>query len=206
LTPVSPQHPDFPQGPESPQNPDLTPSAGIGIWPLFRLFLRAGLIFGGGLAVTAVLLQDLVDRRRAITRAYFLALYGLARLLPSGTTTALAVGLGHRLAGFPGTVAALLGVALPSLVPTIILTALYDAVRDSPWLALLPVTLLPAAVALLFSAVLTIGREVERRSIEPLLAVAAFAGALLLGINPGLLLLAGGALGALLLRRRREAR
>ena len=177
----------------------------VGLWALFRLFLRAGLIFGGGLAVTAVLLQELVERRRAITRAYFLALYGLARLLPSGTTTALAVGLGHRFAGLPGTVVALLGVALPSLGPTIILTALYDSLRDSPWLVLLPVTLLPAAVALLASAVLTIGREVDRRSIEPLLAIGAFAGAVVLGINPGLLLIAGGALGALLLRRPREA-
>jgi chromate transport protein ChrA len=64
------------------------------------------------------------------------------------------------------------------------------------------VTLLPAAVALLASAVLTIGREVDRRSVEPVLAAGAFAGAFAWGINPGLLLVAGGALGALLLRRR----
>jgi chromate transporter len=194
--------PDAPD-PVSPSGPPAPSGAPVGLGALFLLFLRAGMIFGGGLAVTAVLLQDLVQRRRAITRSHFLALYGLARLIPSGTTTALAVGLGHRFAGFPGTVVALLGVALPSLAPTIALTVLYDAVRDSPWLDLLPVTLLPAAVALLASAVLTMGREVDRRSIEPLLAAGAFAGAIALGINPGLLLVAGGALGALLLRPRR---
>jgi chromate transporter len=174
----------------------------VGLWPLFLLFLRAGMIFGGGLVVTVVLLQDLVEKRRAMTRAHFLTLYALARLIPSGTTTALAVGLGHLFRGFPGSVVALAGVALPSLVPTIILTILYEAVRDSQWLDLLPVTLLPAAVALLASAVISLGREIARPWIEPAIAVGAFAAAVALGISPGLLLVLGGVLGALLLRRR----
>ena len=164
-----------PPPPDAPGAPGA-PGAPVGRWALFLLFLRAGMIFGGGLACTAVLLQDLAERRKAIARSHFLALYGLARLIPSGTTTALAVGLGQLFGGFPGTVVALLGIALPSLIPTIALTVFYESVRGSPWLDLLPVTLLPAAVA--------------------------FAGALALGINPGVLLVLGGLLGALLLRGR----
>ena len=45
----------------------------------------------------AGLLRELVDRRQAISRADFLTLYGLSRILPSGTTTSLAVGLGYLL-------------------------------------------------------------------------------------------------------------
>jgi len=174
--------------------------APVGLWALFVLFLRAGMIFGGGLACTAVLLQELVDRRKALTRSHFLALYGLARLIPSGTTTALAVGLGQLFGGFPGTAVALLGIALPSLIPTIALTIFYESVQGSPWLDLLPVTLLPAAVALLASAVLSIGREVARPTLEPVFAAVAFGAALALGINPGVLLVLGGLLGAVLLR------
>jgi chromate transporter len=192
--------PDAPGAP-APAPPDA-PGAPVGLWGLFVLFLRAGMIFGGGLACTAVLLQDLVERRKAITRSHFLALYGLARLIPSGTTTALAVGLGQLFGGVPGTVVALLGIALPSLIPTVALTVFYESVRGSPWLDLLPVTLLPAAVALLASAVLSLGKEVARPTLEPVFAVVAFAGALALGINPGVLLVLGGLLGALLLRGR----
>jgi chromate transporter len=172
----------------------------VGLRALFVLFFRAGMLFGGGLAIMAVLLQELVERRRALSRRHFLTLYGLARLLPSGTLTALAVGLGHLFGGLPGTFVALAGVALPSLVPTVGLTVLYDWVRDSPWLALLPVTLLPAAIALLAGAVLTLGKEVMRPTLEPVLAVLAFGAALLLGLNPGLLLVLGGLAGALFLR------
>jgi chromate transporter len=141
-----------------------------------------------------------VERRTALTRSHFLALYGLARLIPSGTTTALAVGLGQLFGGFPGTVVALLGIALPSLIPTIALTVFYESVQGSPWLDLLPVTLLPAAVALLASAVLSIGREVAKPTLEPVFAAVAFVAALALGINPGVLLVLGGLLGAVLLR------
>ena len=158
------------------------------------------MLFGGGLVVMSELIRELVERRRALSRRHFLTLYGLARLLPSGTTTALAVGLGHLFGGLPGTLVALAGVALPSFVPTVGLTALYDVVRDSPWLGLVSVTLLPAAVALLAGAVLTLGREIARPTLEPVLAVVALVGALLLGINPGLLLVLGGVAGALLLR------
>jgi len=192
------------EGPAAPPppvaGPAAAPGAPVGLWALFVLFLRAGMIFGGGLACTAVLLQELVERRKALTRSHFLALYGLARLIPSGTSTALAVGLGQLLGGFPGTVMALLGIALPSLIPTIALTIFYESVQGSPWLDLVPVTLLPAAVALLASAVLTIGREVARPTLEPVFAAVAFAAAVALGVNPGVLLVLGGLLGAVLLR------
>jgi chromate transporter len=158
------------------------------------------MVFGGGATVTGVLLQDLVDRRRAISRSEFLTLYGLARLIPSGTTTALAVGLGYLFGGFPGSVVALAGTALPALVPTIALTILYEAVRGSPWLDLVPVTLLPAAVALLAGAVLSLGREVARPSLDLAIAVVAVAAALVLRWNPGLILVLSGLFGALLLR------
>src|SRR3954468_18809559 len=132
----------------------------VGSWHLFVLFLRAGLVFGGGITIMAVLQEELVRRRRAVSRTEFLTLYGLARIVPSGTITALAVGFGYLFGGFPGTVVALAGVALPARVPTIALTVLYASARGSPWFDVVVATLLPAAVALLAGAVLSIGREV----------------------------------------------
>jgi hypothetical protein len=42
---------------------------------LFSIFLRAGLAFGGGLGILAVLEEELVGKRRAVTREQFLACY-----------------------------------------------------------------------------------------------------------------------------------
>jgi chromate transporter len=176
------------------------PSGRIPYRTLFALFLRAGLSFGGGTVVMAQLLAELVDRRRAITRSQFFTLYGLARIIPSGTTTAIAVGLGHLVGGVPASIVALLGVVLPSLVPTVALAAGYDVLRSGPWLAVLPFTLYPAAVALLAGATLSLGREIARQPLEIAIAAAALLGAILLRVNPAILLVLGGLLGALLLR------
>ena len=172
----------------------------MGYCDLFLLFFRAGLVFGGGITIMGVLQQELVTRRRAVTRSEFLTLYGLARIVPSGTITALAVGFGYLFGGFPGTVCALAGLVLPALAPTIALTILYDVARGSSWFDLLPVTLLPAAVALLAGAVVSLGREVARPSLDLAIAAGAVIGALALRLNPAALLVLGGLLGALLLR------
>jgi len=158
---------------------------------LFGIFLKAGLAFGGGLGILAVLEQELVTRRQAVGREEFLRLYGLGRIVPSGTMTALAVAYGYRFAGLPGTV--------------ISLTAVYGLVRQQQWLPeLLPLTILPAALAFIVVAGVRLGREVFRPSRELVLAAAAFAGAAVLHLSPVLLLLAGGVAGTVLFRPKED--
>jgi chromate transporter len=166
---------------------------------LFRIFLKAGLAFGGGLGILAVLEQELITKRRAVDREEFLRLYGLGRIVPSGTMTALAVAYGYRFAGLTGTAIALCGLVLPALVLTVTLAAAYGLLQQQGWvLELLPVTILPAALAFIVVAGLRLGRDVFRPSRELLLAAAAFLGAVVLHLNPVVLLLAGGAAGTLL--------
>ena len=73
---------------------------------LFVLFFRVGMSFGAGTGMTAVLQKELVQTRKAIARDEFMMLYGLARIVPAGTMTALAVAMPWRGAGvtsFPDT-------------------------------------------------------------------------------------------------------
>ena len=180
-------------------------SGRIGLGALFWLFLRTGLNFGGGLAITGLLMAELVERRRLLSRPQFLTLYGLARILPGGTLTAHAIGLGYRFGGLLGSVVALAGVSLPVLVPAIGLAALYGWLRGSALLELVPVTLLPAGMALLFGAVLQLGKDVARPSLELVIAVVGLVGGLVFGVHPGLLLMAGGVVGAIFLRGDQKA-
>jgi chromate transporter len=169
---------------------------------LFGIFLKAGLAFGGGLGILAVLEQELVTRRQAIDREEFLRLYGLGRVVPSGMMTALAVAYGYRFAGLTGTAIALCGLVLPALVLTVALTAAYGLLQQQGWLLeLLPVTILPAALAFIVVAALRLGRDVFRPSRELLLASGAFLGAAVFHLSPVVLLLAGGVAGTLLFGR-----
>ena len=121
--------------------------------------------------------------------------------------TALAVAYGYRFAGLAGTVIALAALVLPALAATVALTAAYGLLRAQQWLLeLLPVTILPAALAFIAVAGVRLGRDVFRPSRELLVAAAAFAGAVVLGLNPVLLLVGGGVAGMVLFSREDEAR
>ena len=168
---------------------------------LFLIFLKAGLAFGGGLGILAVLEEELVSKRRVVSRDEFLTVYGIGRIVPSGTMTALAVAYGYKFGGMSGTVIALTALVLPAFVLTIALTIAYRYLRNSSLFDLLPVSIMPAALALIVVAALKLGKDVFRPSRELVFASVAFALALFLRLNPALILLAGGILGAFALRK-----
>jgi chromate transporter len=180
---------------------DKEPPTRINRAELFLIFLKAGLAFGGGLGILAVLEEELVSKRRVVSRDEFLTIYGIGRIVPSGTMTALAVAYGYKFGGMPGTVIALTALVLPAFVLTIALTIAYRYLRNSSLFDLLPVSIMPAALALIVVAALKLGKDVFRPSRELVLASVAFALALFLRLNPALILMAGGILGAFTLRK-----
>jgi chromate transporter len=151
--------------------------------------------------MSAVLQAELL-RRHSMPREEFMTLYGLARIVPAGTMTALAVAVGYRSAGLPGTVVALVAMILPAFVLMLLLTVAYTLLAGSAAFRVLNVTLMPAALALVIVSSLRLGQEFFTPSVELVLAVLAFCGVLLLGLNPSLVLVAGGLIGALAVRRR----
>ena len=181
-----------------------TPAAGPRLRQsdIFRIFLRAGLAFGGGLGILAVLEDEFVGKRALVTREEFLALYGLGRVVPSGTMTALAVAYGYQFGGLLGTAVALIAMALPALTLTILLTLAYGLLRQEHILNWLEVSVLPAALAFIVAAAVKLGRSIFHPSFDLALAVAAFAAAIFLKVSPSLLLVGGGLLGIFLFREK----
>ena len=170
-------------------------------WELFTIFLKAGLAFGGGLGILAVLEEELVTRRKALSREDFLTYYGIGRIVPSGTMTALAVAYGYRFGGFWGTVIALTAMVIPAFVITVLLTILYEVFKDTNFLAWLEISVLPAALAMILASAIKLGNDVFRPSAELILAALAFASVFFFDLNPALVLVGGGFLGILIFRK-----
>jgi chromate transporter len=164
------------------------------------MFLKIGLSYGAGTGMSAVLQDELVGRRQAMTRAEFMTIYGLARLVPSGSMTALAVAVGQRYQGLAGTVVVLAAMILPGFVLTVAFTVAYTALVGSRAMDLANATLIPAALAIVAVSTFKLGQEFLRPSLELVLAVVAAASVLVFGLHPSLLLLAGGVVGAIALR------
>src|SRR5687767_6544979 len=67
------------------------------------LFLRLGATaFGGPAAHIAMMEDEVVGRRKWVTREELVDLLGATNLIPGPNSTELAIHLGHRRAGWPG--------------------------------------------------------------------------------------------------------
>ncbi len=167
---------------------------------IFVIFFKGGLGFGGGLAVLGLLEEELVTRRRMMSRAELLTLWSIGRIVPCGTMTAVTVAIGWRFGGFLGSVVALTAVILPGFFCCVALAAAYSVLGHGAGLQYIKVTLIPAALALILVSAVRIAREIKFPSWEVLLAAVALGASLVLRVNPTLLLLGGGVVGAIFLR------
>ena len=178
----------------------------LGPVQIFLVFFKAGCAFGGGLGILALLEEELVARRRIMTRSDLIALWSIGRIVPSGTMTAVTVAIGHRLGGLTGSVVALVAVIVPGFFTTVALAAAYSVLGHGAALDYVRVTLIPASLALILVSAIRLGSEIARPSPELVLAAAALVAAVVFRVNPTLLLIGGGVIGAVFLRRPARAR
>lgn len=98
---------------------------------LGRAWLSIGLkSAGAGQAVQLVAYETLVNTLRWIRPGEWAESWGLVQLMPGMNIVALAVLTGSRLAGAWGAAASFVGLFIPSVAVTIVVTALYGQIRD----------------------------------------------------------------------------
>jgi chromate transporter len=87
------------------------------------VFLRVSLTtWASGSATLARLREDLVDRRRSLGEHEFALAYAIARVAPGTNVLACCAGIGWRLHGWPGAMAAVLALSLPAGAAIVLLT------------------------------------------------------------------------------------
>lgn len=166
-----------------------------------RVFLKLGAIsFGGPAAHVALMEDELVARRRWVSRDTFLDLLGATNLIPGPNSTEMAISLGFIRGGWGGWLVA--GVAF--IVPAVLITAmcawLYVRTGTLPqamrWWFGIP----PAAIAVIALAVWRLTRTAVRSHRQAIIGVVV-AIAALMGMSEIAVLFLGGAIGMLWLRR-----
>jgi chromate transporter len=141
------------------------------------LFLRLGsTAFGGPAAHIAVMEDEVVTRRRWLTRAEFLDLLGATNLIPGPNSTEMAIHIGRARAGIPGLVVAGASFILPAVVIVTALAWAYVRYGALPQVGALLYGIKPVVLAIVLQALLRLGRSALK---GPLLVVAAAAAAAL---------------------------
>ena len=170
------------------------PVHGVELEAAARFWARLGWVsFGGPAAQIALLFDELVGRRRWLSERRFLHALQVCLLLPGPEATQLAIYLGWLLHGVAGGLIAGVLFLLPSVLMLLSLATIYALWGHLPLLASLFWALKPAVLALVLQATWLVGRRTLSHPFQGVLALAAFAGLVLLRWPyPWLLALAAG--------------
>src|SRR6185369_11332936 len=125
------------------------------------LFLKLGTIaFGGPAAHIAMMEDEVVRRRRWMTREEFLDLLGATNLIPGPNSTEMAIHVGHRRAGWAGLVVAGCAFIVPSALLVTALAWAYMRWGALPRSVALLDGVKPVVVAIVVQALWRLGRAV----------------------------------------------
>jgi chromate transporter len=142
-----------------PATTDPSPS----LWLFFRVWFALSMqSFGGGPATLTLIRRAMVEQRPWIPDAEFSRYWALVQVAPGINLLALTILIGRRVRGGPGIAIALLGLLLPSVAMTVLITYYYAQIRRA--------TLVQAALAGVLPATVGMGMLTAIGMARPLLA------------------------------------
>lgn len=138
---------------------------------LARLFLKLGTIaFGGPAAHIAMMEDEVVRRRRWLTREQFLDYLGATNLIPGPNSTELAIHVGHARAGWRGLLVAGACFILPAALIVAAIAWAYVKYGTLPQGEAILRGVKPVVIAVVFQAMWRLGRSAVK---SPTLAAVA---------------------------------
>jgi chromate transporter len=160
---------------------------------LALLFLKLGAIaFGGPAAHIALMEDEVVRRRRWLTREEFLDYLGASNLIPGPNSTELAIHIGFARAGWPGLLVAGACFILPAALIVSALAWAYVRYGALPEAVGLLHGIKPVVIAIVVQALISLGRSALKSVVLVALGVTALM-ASALGINELVILFAAAA-------------
>jgi chromate transporter len=124
------------------------------------LFLKLGLIgFGGPAAHIAMMEEEVVNRRKWMSRQHFLDLVGATNLIPGPNSTEMTMHCGHERAGWKGLFTAGACFIFPAVVLTGLLAFLYVEYGTIPAVEPFLYGIKPAVLAIILSAIYKLGKK-----------------------------------------------
>ena len=103
---------------------------------LYVDFLKFGsFTFGGGWSIVAQMKELYVDQEHSMTDEELLDITSIGRSLPGTMIGNIAMFYGHRIAGFWGGVACMMGMITVPMIILLIITSFYTAFQNNIWVA-----------------------------------------------------------------------
>jgi len=168
---------------------------------LAAVFLRIGATgFGGMMPLLAMMHRYLVEERRCVDDEEFAEAVTIGQILPGPVAVDAATHLGHLLRGVAGAIVTTACILLPAAILIVVLSPLYFAHGSAPLLIGGLRGAGAVVVAVVASALVRLGRPVFTHAAGAVIAVASALLVVAGWVQPSVVLLGAGLLGALFLR------
>ena len=106
------------------------------LFDLFLTFAKVGLFtFGGGYAMISIIADLCVEKKKWISHEEMMDITVIAESTPGPIAINAATYVGHKQAGIPGSVAATVGIVLPSFVIIYLISTVLDNFLEIAWIA-----------------------------------------------------------------------
>ncbi len=170
------------------------------LWLLFFIFARiAAFVVGGGYVILPMVEQELVARRKWLKSQEFVDMTAVVQTIPGIIAGNCAIYLGYRIAGKLGALAALLGVAMPSVI-IITLVAMFfnsfsDTILTNSYLNGAFVGVKAAVCGLVLATAVKMIKKTFTGAFEVTIGVCSFVSVVFFPVNPGVAMVTAAVLG-----------
>lgn len=176
---------------------------------LFRsVLIISTFTLGGGLAMIAMMQRRFVDELHWMDENEMLDITAIAQAVPGSNFTNAAVMVGYRIAGIPGSVAAITAAITPPIVIISIISLVYTQFRENKIIAICLQVMRAGVAAYILDVLIGMVKKLikSRRTLYILMMIIAFVARQFLGVSITALFLSCFAVGIvdMLYHRRRE--
>ena len=163
---------------------------------LFSITLKLGAFtFGGGYAMFPLMEREYVEKRKWFETEEMLDILAVSQSLPGMISINASIMVGYRLLGVVGSIVAVLGLALPSLIALSLVSYFYVQFKSNVYVNAALNGIRVAVIGLLVQAVVKLGKPGVKGLFGWIMATVAFFLALLSGMHPIFIILAGAVVG-----------
>ena len=146
---------------------------------LFFTLAKVGLFtFGGGYAMISMIEDTCVERKRWITHDEMMEITVIAESTPGPIAINAATYVGYKQAGIPGSIAATVGMVLPSFVIIYLISSVLDNFLEIAWIANAFRGIKIGVGLLIFNVALTMLKKMKKKPMPRIIAGCAFAATL----------------------------
>lgn len=165
---------------------------------IVKLFLKLGTIaFGGPAAHIAMMEDEVVNKKKWMSREHFLDLVGITNLIPGPNSSEMAMHCGYERAGWKGLVVAGLCFIAPAVLITSLFAYLYQCYGQLPNIEPFIFGIKPVVIAIIASALISLGKKALKNTEIGILGALTLI-ACLVGVNEIVALFGCGFLGVLI--------